>query len=210
MIAAVAAIAAVPPTPGSSAAPAPAQNADAGRATPSHSSTNHGYTVTSPDGIGAPKSSKSALGFADRRLITKAADASHAEAELARLAVERASDPGVRKFAEQLLADYKLVTAEFRGIASNQHVDIDRTGENDRTVRRLRALSGAEFDREFVTHIAEGHERAVENFTKMARQATDVEIKRLATKSVPQFQGHLQQARALQRTLESATDGTRN
>lgn len=72
------------------------------------------------------------------------------------------------------------------------------------SLERLRGLSGAEFDREFMKQMVTDHKTAVADFQRAASSASDPEIKSFAQKTLPGLQEHLQMARGLSDRLASS------
>lgn len=73
-------------------------------ADPVKTSTAPGSEVRATSGTPAPTTGK--LGFSDRRFVTKTAEGGQLEIALADLASQRATNPEVRNFAQQLVSDH--------------------------------------------------------------------------------------------------------
>ena len=70
--------------------------------------------------------------------------------------------------------------------------------EQLRTERdRLSQLSGAEFDREYLTEMIADHERAVTTLEEASRSG-DAQVKSWASTALPRVRQHLEQAQRLQ------------
>lgn len=87
-----------------------------------------------------------------RAFLLEVTAASHAQAELARLAAREAEDEEVREFAEALLEDYTERSAELSELAEEYGVEpiaeLDPVSEH--RMEALRGLSGPVFDAEYV------------------------------------------------------------
>lgn len=147
-------------------------------------------------------SSSNKLGWSERRFVNKAADSGTTELELAKLAVQRASNPEVKSYAEKLVQDHQMVNQELKSLASRKNVDLDEEDlGSDRTVKRLGKKSGHEFDQEFVEQMVEMHENDVKMFEKAAEDAKDSDLKSFASKHVDHLRDHLQKAESLRSTI---------
>jgi len=141
------------------------------------------------------------LSWGDRRFVTKAADAGQAELQVAQLATQRASNPEVRNFAQELIEAHSKVNSELMNIASEKNVKIEADDDKDRFYKRLSKKAGAEFDQEFVEHMIDGHERDIKMFEKAAQDAKDADIRSFAAKHVDHLRGHLQTAEGLRQSV---------
>ena len=63
------------------------------------------------------------------------------------------------------------------------------------TIEKLSKLSGAEFDKEYMSDMVKDHEEDVEEFETQANKGADPEIKAFAGKALQTLQSHLQMAR---------------
>jgi putative membrane protein len=86
----------------------------------------------------------------NREFLTKAMDANMAEIELGRLALEKASNADVKRFAQMMVDDHSKALDALKPIASKGGVPmVAQLDDTHRDLRdRLSRLSGAEFDRE--------------------------------------------------------------
>lgn len=160
-------------------------------------------TTSSGSGSSAMSSSSSSgrLGWMDRRFVSKAADSGMEEVQLATLASQRATNTEVRSFAEKLLQDHQQVNSELKQIASSRNVKLDDDEGKDRAYKRLSKQSGSEFDREFVEHMIDEHEKDIKLFEKASTEARDQEVRSFASKNLAHLREHLQTAQSLRQSL---------
>ena len=85
-----------------------------------------------------------------------------AEIQLAQLAVGRAQSSDVKAFAQMMIRDHTKAGNELKQAVSGQNVDMT-AGQMDQKhetlMARLRTLRGAEFDREYMKAMVEGHKQ---------------------------------------------------
>jgi putative membrane protein len=100
---------------------------------------------------------------ADRDFVNEAAVAGMAEVELGKLARERATDAKVKEFAGMMVRDHTAAGNKLDTIARQHSIPLpDQMDEKHRELRdRLSKLSGAEFDREYMQAMVDGHEDLV-------------------------------------------------
>lgn len=183
--------------------PNPASKDYSGNSSTSASGTRD--TTVATTGTGTTNSGK--LGFMDKRFVTKAADDGLAEVQIAQLAADRATNPEVKSYAQKLVTDHTAVNQELMGIASSKGVSLDKDDGQDRAYRALAKKSGADFDREFVEHMIDGHEKAIKMFEKASTEAKDADLRSFASKHVGHLKEHLTQAQSLrQSTMPTGRD----
>lgn len=104
--------------------------------------------------------------------MTKAAMTGHAEVQLGQLAVERAQSPDVKEFAQMMVRDHTKSNKELSAAVTTQDVKIAPVMDqkHQQLIERLRTLRGAEFDREYMKAMVEGHTEAKNMLETRANQ----------------------------------------
>lgn len=122
-----------------------------------------------------------------------------ARVDLGQLAARKGSSSEVKQFAQRLIADHTEANNELKQIAVSKSITLPTEVKPQQkvTYARLLQLSGAEFDREFISVMLENHDESVKNFQEMADRGTDAEIKAFAAKVLPTLQEHLRAAREM-------------
>ncbi len=178
-----------------------------------------GQTATAGQSHGADGDARH---FAQTAVMT-----SHAEVELGKLASERAQSQDVKQFAQMMIRDHTRSGNELEQ-AVRQH-DVTTSKEMDQKhqqlLTKLRALRGAEFDREYMKAMVDGHrevksmleKRAGESRTAANRNNTgnratgtsgssnsqlDTAVNQWATKALPTVEQHLDRAEQLHASLQ--------
>jgi putative membrane protein len=128
---------------------------------------------------------------------SKAAQGGLAEVEMGRLAAQRAGDPEVKAFGERMVADHSKANAELKSVASKKGLQLptDMNSEQKSEMDKLAKLSGAEFDKEYMSAMVDDHEEDVKEFETQAKDGNDADIKTFAGKTLPTLQQHLQMAK---------------
>ena len=132
-----------------------------------------------------------------QKFANTAAEAGMAEVELGKLAVQRAADPSVKEFAQRMVEDHTRANGQLKTLAGRKNIQLpsDINSEHKSLMEKLSKLSGAEFDKEYMSNMVKDHESAVKDFQTQASEGNDSEIKSLAAKTLPTLQSHLQMAR---------------
>ena len=111
---------------------------------------------TTPDRASAPRSDS--RGFVDEMAI-----AGMAEVQLGKMAADRAASADVKSFGQMMVADHSKANDELKTVASQ--LNIQPTTQLDQKHRdladKLSKLKGAEFDREYMTAMVQGHEEVL-------------------------------------------------
>jgi len=142
------------------------------------------------------------LGWMDRRFVTKAAESGQDEIALAQLALEHATNPDVKQFAQHMIDDHTQANQQLMTIASEKNVKLDQDdATKDRTYRKLSKATGNDFDREFVSQMVDEHEKDVKLFEKESQHAKDPEVRQFASSTLPTLRQHLQQVQQLQQSI---------
>jgi putative membrane protein len=141
----------------------------------------------------------------DRAFVMEVAQNGIAEIALGRLAAQKGRSPEVKRFAQRVISDHSKVAAELKQLATTKGITLpaDMKPEQKQTLDRLATLSGAEFDRDFMTLMAENHDKSVSTFREVARDGTDPDIKAFAAKTLPTLQEHQKMAHDIHGKLTS-------
>jgi len=140
---------------------------------------------------------------ADTDFVNQATAAGMAEVELGKLGAEKATDPSVKQFAQRMVDDHSKANEQLIKILADKKVEVPKELPADAasTKDKLGGLSGADFDREFMTHMVADHENAVALFDKESKEGEDAQLKQFAEQTLPTSQDHLKQAQEIQSSL---------
>ena len=142
------------------------------------------------------------LACSDARDSTKfagnAAQGGLAEVEMGRLATQRAGDASVREFGARMVSDHSAANTELKGIASKKGMRLpsDVNSSQKSEIDTLSKMSGAEFDKEYMSAMVKDHQEDVKEFETQSKDGNDADIKAFATKTLPTLQEHLRMAQA--------------
>jgi putative membrane protein len=114
----------------------------------------------------------SAVSAGDRAFVDDLTIANMAEVELGLMAMERGSSPEVKKFADLMVKDHSKAGDELKQIATQYSIPVpaglDEKHQNLKM--KLSNLRGAEFDREYMSAMVDGHEDAVDRLQTRANE----------------------------------------
>jgi predicted outer membrane protein len=101
--------------------------------------------------------------------------------------------------------------------------DVPLSAEHQQIIQRLEGLSGAEFDREFMQAMVDGHRKALQFFeqhagtgsgsptakgTAPAGTGMNADVARRAQELIPKIRQHLEEAERIQASLQTGGSGT--
>jgi len=139
----------------------------------------------------------------DSDFAVKAADSGLAEVNASEIAKQKAQDQRVKDFAAMMVTDHTKTNEELKSIAAGKNITLPTApGEAHlKNISDLNSYSGAEFDKEYMGLMVDDHQKAVDLFEDAAEGADDAELKAFATKTLPALKKHLEQAKALEESL---------
>ena len=135
---------------------------------------------------------------ADQSFAKEAAVGGMSEVELGRLAVEKATDPRVRQFGQQMIDDHSKANDALKAAASKEGITLP-TGtdaKHQKTMERLQKLSGSQFDAAYTEEMLRDHKEDVAAFEKEARAGSSA-VQKFAADTLPTLQNHLQMIEAI-------------
>jgi|SRR6478672_6987041 putative membrane protein len=157
--------------------------------------------------FGTANAAADTLSKGDRDFVQKAAQGGVSEVEMGKLAQQKAENQQVKDFGARMVQDHTKANDELKKIASAKSVNIpdqpDKQAQKE--MDKLQKLSGAQFDREYMTHMVSDHKKDVSEFQKAAKSAKDSEVKNFAATTLPTLQEHLKMAQNAERTTKSNT-----
>lgn len=139
-----------------------------------------------------------AVSSGDREFMAKAAIGGMEEVELGRMAVQKGVSPDVKKFGERMAEDHAKAGNELKGLAGQKNVSLPMAldAQHQEDVDKLSKLSGAAFDREYMSMMVKDHVEDVAEFERAAASSSDSDLKAWAAKTLPTLREHLQMAQA--------------
>lgn len=151
-------------------------------------------------------SAQAAKGTLDDAAIVGIFDAANGwDISTGSLAAKKATRKDVKEFGAQLARDHKSVRQQGRDLAKKLGVtptpvakDFALKKDYDETMKKLRGLSGAAFDKAFLEHEVAYHKAVIDAVTNSFLPAIqNAEVKAFVQKVAPAFDAHLKMAENL-------------
>jgi putative membrane protein len=147
---------------------------------------------------------------ADMPFVREASSGNLMEIRLGQLAQSKASNQAVKQFAQRMVADHNNLLNQLTSVASASGQSFTPTmdSRHQNQIDRLQGLSGAEFDRNYMSLMIRAHQRDVTHFQTQSQSAHSNQVRTLAANSLPVLQQHL--SLALQVGGQVGADSTGN
>jgi putative membrane protein len=144
----------------------------------------------------AATSTKGSLSSPDKKFVWTAAAGGMEEVQLGQLAAQKAADPDVKSFGQRMVDDHSKANDQLKSLADQKGVTVPATlpAAEKKDVDKLSKLSGAAFDREYMSMMVKDHKKDVSEFDKESKQAKDSDVKSFAKSTLPTLRDHLKMA----------------
>jgi putative membrane protein len=155
----------------------------------------------------SPTSSESAPGKpaphqinqADRTFVRALAMGGLAEVDLARLAVQKASNDAVKSFAQRMIKDHGEANDRLAALAKANGIALpDQLNSEQRLMRdRLQQADKAEFDHAYIRGQITDHQQAVQLLIYQIGSGENADLKTFASDTLPIVLDHLRMAQSI-------------
>jgi putative membrane protein len=173
------------------------------------------YAQRAPD-MPATGTSDADRASEDARVVAKLHHINQMEIDAGKLAQDKGQSKKVRDFGGRLVRDHQAADKKVMSYADKKGIDAnamppagtDQEAKDQEKMDRLRNLSGAQFDREFATMMAEGHQKAIEMVQAAQGRVNDPALRTMLTQLLPTLQKHHDIAESLAGSLRNVSSDT--
>lgn len=145
-----------------------------------------------------PQDSSSGLGGAaqtmkDKIFIRKAAEGGMAEVQYGQLALQKSSNDAVKEFAQKMIDDHTRLNENMKPVADTLGVPAPKklNKEDQEEYDKLSALSGPDFDKEYLTAMVKDHRKDLREFREEETEASDPALKDEVSKGETVISEHM-------------------
>jgi putative membrane protein len=141
----------------------------------------------------------------DALFVSRAAQTDVMEITASRMALQRATRPEVRQYAQSMISDHTRTSAELQQIASQISMPVDArpTEMDEKKMTALSAAQGEAFDKAYVMVVGvQAHTEAVTLFKQEASKGSNPALVSFATRTLPSLQHHLEMAAQLEKMVK--------
>lgn len=148
--------------------------------------------TTDTTATGATGGTSSTVLPADKEWVSKAGMAGMAEVQMGNLAMQKATSADVKAFAQRMVTDHSKANEELQQLATAKGLTLPAQldSEHQGGLDHLSGLSGAAFDKAYMQHMVDDHEKAASLFQNGSASAEDPDIRAYAAKTLPIIQEH--------------------
>ena len=141
----------------------------------------------------------SAMSPADKEFVMATAAGGMGEVQMGQVAAQKALSPEVKAYAQRMVTDHTKANDELSQLATLKGLALptDTDQPHKDAAQHVAGLSGAAFDKAYMTHMVEDHQKTVADFERQSTSATDADLKTWASKTLPTLQDHLRQAQTI-------------
>ena len=140
---------------------------------------------------------------ASSNFVQKAAMSDQFEIESSKLALQKATDPQIKQFAQQMIdehsksSDKLKMTLQSAGANISPPAGLTLDAKHKALMDKLQAASGKDFDRLYIQIQRDGHEEALALFRKYSKDGEEASLKTFAQETLPVIEKHYQHIQAL-------------
>lgn len=131
----------------------------------------------------------------------KVTNSGMAEIQLAKLAQQKATIDAVKNFAAMLERDHTAVNQQIKNLADQRTVAVPTTISDDKQkmYTDMEKMTGKAFDKDYISMMIKAHNDGISLFEDTRSNASDVDVKNFADKTLPALKMHLDSAKAIQK-----------
>ncbi len=175
--------------------------------TPTPPGPNHQSTIATQESTGM--SSDATEGMKDKIFLRKAAAGGIAEVQLGELAVQKAGAQDVKDFGQKMVVDHTALNNEMAPIADSMGIRLPKklNKEDQAEYNKLDAMSGDDFDTEYVSFMVKDHHQDLREFRTEAASTSDPALRAAVDKGSKVIYAHMTMIDKMAREKGIATPG---
>jgi putative membrane protein len=152
----------------------------------------------------APTDSIASAQKEDAETVVELASGGMMEVELAKVAVQKATSPKVKKFAQMMIDDHSKANNDLKTLAESKNIVLPGTISDDhqKTINDVSEETGKQFDRKYMDVMLDDHKKDIDKFQRLADKGNDADIKAFAAKTLPTLIHHREEAEKLEKMTD--------
>jgi putative membrane protein len=135
----------------------------------------------------------------DKMFVRKATEGGYATAQFGQLAVTKSGNADVKSYGQRVIDDHATYNKELMSVADQMGVRAPSKLDKENKVEydKLSALSGSDFDKEFLIYMMTSHRKDLRDFRTEEDATADPALKDVVTDGEKVIVGHLKTAYTL-------------
>lgn len=145
----------------------------------------------------------------DKIFLRKAAEGGMAEIRLGQLAAEKGGSDDVKTFGQKMVTDHTQLSDALQPFASSLGVSTPKklSAKDQAEFEKLSALSGDEFDKEYLAFMVKDHHEDLREFRKETENTADASLRETVQKGEATIRQHSRMVDGIARSKGIATPG---
>ena len=166
-----------------------------GQQSPGVKSQSNAGADSSTNGTGGPDLEM----MRDKVFVHEVGEVAVAELQLGQLASQKANNDDVKKFAQKMVDEHSELADLLKPMAASIDVKLPtRMGKNDQAeYDKLKGMSGAEFDKEFLSYIVAQHRHNLREYRDLTNATTNTDLREAALNTAKVVGQHTREAMIL-------------
>lgn len=133
--------------------------------------------------------------FAAKAFISKGLEGDQSEMQMGQLAEQKSQSNDVKQLAQKLVNDHTQMDEKwFKPLAKQMDVSVPKgpSKKDKKMAEKMQALSGADFDTQYLTMMLKDHKKDLKEFQDEAQSAQNSNVKQVAQQGASVISQHLQ------------------
>ena len=164
---------------------------------------------TSSSGGGDAQIASAKQGNPDALYLTESAHMGAAEVAASQLALKKAQDPQVKRFAQMMVDDHTRGNQQLLQLGQRKGLDLPKRPDELHTkgAAAMANMSGQDFDRQYMSCMVSDHAKLLSSSEDQAQLAKDPDVRAFAQTQVPMLREHYNMALQINRSLGGGATG---
>ncbi len=130
----------------------------------------------------------------DADFVVNTVAANYAEIKFAQLALNKSTNPAVKKMATTLEADHRKILDDMKAYAGKNGIAVPMSESEDasKDIEKLAEKDADEFDEKWFDMLEDKHKKTIDKFEARIDKTEDVELKNLISATLPGLKSHLE------------------
>ncbi len=160
--------------------------------------THNGIRIAVLSGIAALCCSGSAFAWQDstasqdKMFLQKAGEGGMAEIQMGKLAAKKGTSPDVKSFGQKMVEDHTKMLSDMKPICMKMGVKTPTklNSEHQMDYKKLAAMSGDKFDKEYIKMMVEDHHKDLSEFKAEESSTSNADLKSTVSQGTQVIQQH--------------------
>ena len=141
----------------------------------------------------AGASADTTSGTSDGAFIKEQIVGNYNEIGLAKLALKKTADKGIKSIAQQLVTDHTSALEKLKSMASKEKLDVatSPSDEGQSLLTTLETKKTTEFDKAWTEALLDKHKTSITKFDAAAKTVSNTELKTFVDQTLPKLRMHL-------------------